>query len=128
MNPKAIGEVSEALVIGRLVKLGHRVLLPFGNNQRYDLVIDHGSSFERVQVKTGRIRKGSITFETSSVNGFTKKRRAYHQDVDTFCVYCPDNEKFYKIPIAACGPRSKNLSLAKQKPRAGCELAARYEI
>jgi hypothetical protein len=128
MNPKAIGEISEALVLARLIKLGHKVLLPFGNNQRYDLVIDHGAAFERVQVKTGRIRKGAVVFNTSSINGFTRQRRAYNQDVDAFCVYCPDNDKVYKIPIAVCGPRSKNLSLTKERTRAGCELATEYEI
>jgi hypothetical protein len=128
MNPKAVGEISEALVLARLIKLGHKVLLPFGNNQRYDLVIDRGTAFERVQVKTGRIRKGAVVFNTSSINGFTRKRRAYSQDVDAFCVYCPDNDKIYKIPITACGSRSKNLSLAKEKIRTGCELATKYEI
>lgn len=39
-NSKSIGERSEAMALAHFLQLGWVVLLPFGDNQRYDLVID----------------------------------------------------------------------------------------
>jgi hypothetical protein len=36
------------------VRRGYSVLLPFGVNQRYDLVLDLDGRFVRAQCKTGR--------------------------------------------------------------------------
>jgi PD-(D/E)XK endonuclease len=60
-NPKATSERSEGIVLGELMKLGKVVLFPFGNNQRYDLVIDEGDGrFVRVQVKTAWWENGCV--------------------------------------------------------------------
>lgn len=39
---KQKGDVSEAVVLAELVKLGFSVLQPFGDNQSYDLVVEKG--------------------------------------------------------------------------------------
>ena len=49
---KSIGEVSEAVVMAEFLKAGFPVLLPSGDSQRYDLVVEAGGSFLRVQCKT----------------------------------------------------------------------------
>jgi PD-(D/E)XK endonuclease len=43
------------------------VLLPFGVNQRYDLVLDLDGHLVKAQCKTGRLRKGVVSFSTRSV-------------------------------------------------------------
>ena len=67
-HTKTIGDITQAMVLARLVEAGHEVLLPFSENQRYDLVIDHGDRFTRVQCKTGRLDRGAVVFNTCSVN------------------------------------------------------------
>ena len=52
VNTKAIGEVSEAAILAEFLKAGFPVLLPFGDNQRYDMVIEVSGRFLRVQCKT----------------------------------------------------------------------------
>jgi hypothetical protein len=52
VNTKAIGEVSEAVILAEFLKAGFPVLLPFGDNQRYDMVIEVSGRFLRVQCKT----------------------------------------------------------------------------
>ncbi len=53
-NNKTIGELSEAIIIAKLIEVGYSVLTPFGDNRRYDLVIeDADGQFWRVQCKTG---------------------------------------------------------------------------
>ena len=54
MNSKHVGDTSEAQVIAALLKMGKNVLLPFGDNQRYDVVIEEKGKFIRIQVKTAR--------------------------------------------------------------------------
>jgi hypothetical protein len=76
-------------------------LVPFGFNQRYDLVIDIEGWFARVQCKTGRLRNGCVVFNAQSVRANTRKRvlRDYKEDVEMFIVYCPDTELLYAVPI-----------------------------
>jgi len=49
-----------------LREAGFAVLVPFGENTRYDLVIDDGERLARVQCKTGRLRSGAIVFKVCS--------------------------------------------------------------
>jgi hypothetical protein len=41
-NTKSIGEISEAIVMAEFLKAGFPVLLPFGDNRRYDMVVRPG--------------------------------------------------------------------------------------
>ena len=50
-NPKAIGEMTEAVILAHLILRGDGVLLPFGNNQRYDMVIDRGGDAHQGSVQ-----------------------------------------------------------------------------
>ena len=52
-NHKAIGELSQAYIIARLIEIGYNVLVPYGDNLRYDLIIeDSEGKLQRVQCKT----------------------------------------------------------------------------
>ena len=57
-HPKDIGDRSTLAIILALRDAGYGVLMPFGENTRYDLVIDRCGSLSRVQCKTGRLRDG----------------------------------------------------------------------
>jgi hypothetical protein len=76
------------------------VLLPFGVNQRYDLVLEHEGRFLKVQCKTGRLRRGVIQFSAVSTQSNTceTRVRGYGGEVDLFVVYCPENQSVYAIP------------------------------
>ncbi|HEU5380614.1 MAG TPA: group I intron-associated PD-(D/E)XK endonuclease [Ktedonobacteraceae bacterium] len=107
-NHKAIGELSQAHIIAQLLEAGYRVLLPYGDNLRYDLVIeDADGRFWRVQCKTGWLENNGalIEFSTASTYYHTKAgrigygRKHYQGAVDYFAVYCPDIKKVYLVPI-----------------------------
>lgn len=102
-NPVAVGEISEAIVLARLVQLGFCVSQPFGNNQRYDFVVDDGSELRRVQVKTGRLRRGYVVFATRSINPYNHTQRAYIGQADDFVVYCPETNEIYRVPVDLVG-------------------------
>jgi hypothetical protein len=115
-HPKAIGDSSEAIVIARLVQAGKVVLLPFGENQRYDLVIDEGDHFVRVQCKTGRLKSGAIKFPTCGSTyhhpgnqGMVFYQHPYVGQIDAFGVYCPETDMAYLVPIDGLGTRMAYL-------------------
>lgn len=130
MNPTAIGDVSEAIVIAAFVKAGRRVLLPFGNNERYDLVVDHGDRFERVQIKTGVLERGGVTFRPASMTtrGGKPVMRDYHGQIDSFAVYCRKNDSIYVVPISRCGTREMFLRFepAKNGQSKGVNMASEF--
>jgi hypothetical protein len=117
-HPKAVGDASAAMVLARLVQAGKEILVPFGENQRYDLVIDEGDRFIRVQCKTGRIRKGAIYFPTCSTNyhhpsnhGIRVYQHDYRGDADLFGVYCRATDSVYLVPVKDVGRRAASLRI-----------------
>jgi hypothetical protein len=114
---------------------GFALSVPFGENTRYDLIIDDGKSLARVQCKTGRIRHGAIIWNVYSSYAHHSKpklqRRDYHGDVDFFAVYCPRIGSVYLVPIADL-PMLREGTLRIEPPRNNQRKfirdARRYEI
>jgi hypothetical protein len=100
-NPKGIGEKSEAQILALLLKHEFNVLIPFGDNQRYDFVIENSGAFIRVQCKTGRLNKGCIEFSTCSNNWYTKEKKSYYGEADIFAVYVPNLDKTHIANVNA---------------------------
>ena len=134
MNTKNIGDISEAQIIARLLLLGKTVLQPFGDNQRYDLVIDDRGKFIRIQVKTGKLKSGVITFNTCSSTIIRRSvvGKNYKGDIEFFGVYCPQNNKCYLVPITEVSNSATKGSLrvdpTKNKQNYRCKYARDYEI
>ena len=104
-----------------LQTIGYAVLVPFGENTRYDLAIDDGASLPRVQCKTGRLRGGAICFSTTSISAHHKRpvsKRSYHGEVDHFAVYCPETGGVYLIPLDDV-PTRNEAALRVEAPRNG---------
>ena len=99
---------------------GYAVSVPFGENTRYDLVIDDGAHLLRVQCKTGRMRSGAVRFATCSCYGHharpRQSRRDYQGHVDIFGVYCPETSGVYLVPIEAA-PVRVQAALRVEAPR-----------
>lgn len=100
-HPVDVGQRTEATILARFVRRGYRVLVPFGVNHRYDLVLDTASGFLRVQCKTGRLRKGCVMFSTRStrVNRTGASTRDYRGEIDLFAGYCDALDRLYAVPV-----------------------------
>lgn len=100
-HPVDVGQRSEAAILSELVRRGYRVLLPFGTNQRYDLVLDLDGTFVRAQCKTGRLRNGSVEFTARSTRVNTSRVfvRSYRGEAEIFLVYCHELERIYAVPV-----------------------------
>jgi hypothetical protein len=106
-NTTQIGTATEGIVLAAILKAGKTVLLPFGDQQDYDLVMEDSGCFHRIQCKTGRLRQGSVQFNlyTMAQEAGTKRhiRRHYGEKVDMYGVYCPETEKTYLVPRTEVG-------------------------
>jgi hypothetical protein len=110
MNTWQKGNVSESMVTARLLESGYNVLIPVGSGHRYDIVIEKYSKFFRVQIKTGRVLNGVISFNTCSNNkGY--KRRSYHNDADYIGVYCQALNECYLVPVSLTGRSQMTLRI-----------------
>lgn len=138
-NKKALGERSQAIIIHRLLEAGYNILTPYGDNTRYDLVIeDADGKFWRVQCKTGWIESEGayIEFATASSYYHTKAgrtghgRKDYRGQVEYFAVYCPDTGKVYLVPVDHVGTTNARLRLMEtgNKQSKNIRWAKDYEL
>jgi hypothetical protein len=140
-HPKAVGDRSEAHVLAALVDHYPTVLTPWGENCRYDFVIETGDrELLRVQCKTGRLRRGAVQFHARSftyhhprhVRGeaVEHRSRGYADDVDLFAVYCRDNGKVYLVPVEEVPASQGSLRVepAKNGQNRRIRWAAQYEL
>jgi hypothetical protein len=118
-HPVDVGHRAEAAILAELVKRGYRVLLPFGVNQRYDLVLDCDGRFLRAQCKTGRLREGVIECRTQSIQSNTRgsRWRSYTGEIDLFIVYCPQNDSVYVVPADEVPGRGMHLRVNPPRNR-----------
>lgn len=134
-TPKEQGERSERRVIAALLDHGYEVLIaPYGENRRYDLVLDLGDRFVRVQLKTARLTPdgGALAAATTSFAGLGAARRrvGYRGQADVFALYSPDTGRVYLGPVEACPstPVQLRLSPTRNGQAAGVRMAGDYEL
>lgn len=130
------GDESEAHIMARLVERGYTVLVPYGKNSRYDIVIEgeEPGVFYRIQCKTGWVEEneGVITFATASSYNHTRKGgwRGYQGEVDYFAVYCKDTRGVYLVPVEDVGKTEARLRLrpTKNRQEGNVRWAKDYEL
>jgi hypothetical protein len=128
-HPKTKGDRTTLAVMLALQDAGYAVLTPFGENTRYDLVMDDGQRFTRIQCKTGRLRDGAVLFNTCSCYGHhlnpATHRRDYEGQIDYVAVYCLETGWVYLVPIAAM-PNKSGGSLRVETPRNNQRRSVRW--
>ena len=96
------GEISASAIITRFLQCGYAVLMSYGGNQRYDLVIeDADEKFWHIQCKSAWFDESGtvLKFDTANHNVTGTKRdwRHYRGQCDYFAVYCADLGQTYLI-------------------------------
>lgn len=133
INTKAKGDVSTAVIFAALVKNGFTVLTPWGDKNRYDLVVDDNGKFIRIQCKTGCLNNKCINFRTYSLttkNGKSVKSNYTAEEIDLFMVYCPEIDKIYvinqfEVPNNICILR---VSSPKNNQKTNIKMACDFEF
>lgn len=95
------GDFTEAVVIAELKRRNISTALPFGDNERYDLVVETpDGSLVKLQIKTGWAADGVINFHgrSSHTNSRGNVYKPYSGDVDYFAVYSHEYEELFLVP------------------------------
>lgn len=100
LNPSQIGDITELKCQVFLIEHGWNVLIPVGNHQKYDLVIEKNGKFYKIQVKHAMPEETGFLVRTKyevRVEGKVKKQIYSVEDVDYFMTEC--HNKFYMFPV-----------------------------
>jgi hypothetical protein len=131
-HPVDVGQRTEGAILHELIRRGYAVLVPWGVNQRYDLVLDLGDRFVRAQCKTGRLRRGAVEFSTVSVQCNTRRMvvRDYNGEADVFLVYCAATNRVYCVPVdhAATGYMRLRVDPPRNGQDKNVNWASEYEL
>jgi len=134
-HPKDIGDVSTLAITLVLRSLGYGLYIPYGENTRCDLMLERDGFVDRVQCKTGRLRKGAVVFNVCSSYAHHRspvvEKRSYHGEIDLFAVYCPETAGVYLVPITHL-PVQRRGALRVDPPKNNqidrIRFAADYEV
>lgn len=129
-NPKDIGEKSCAQIMAQLIAAGKNVLMPFGDNKRYDLVVEEDGKFYRIQCKTAQYYGTTIVFKTRSTNWNSGKQRDYRGQIELFAVYYRQENKVYLINVNNCPINCCTLRFVEpfNKNKQNIRMAKDYEF
>ncbi len=103
MHTKTRGDISEVKVLAAFIEAGIPVSIPWGENQRYDMIVEvENGSLLKVQCKTARLISSGDKLEipVTSYNYSTEvegTRRDYKDDVDLIAAYSSDLDKVYLL-------------------------------
>jgi PD-(D/E)XK endonuclease len=122
-NTKRTGEISEAAFLHKAVSLGFKVTKPWGDSERYDLVVDSGKRLWRVQVKcTSALHAGGYHIQPIHYV-YGKKKVVYTaEEIDVLAAHVVPLNVWYLVPVQALA-QGTSLMLY---PEGGCERA-RFE-
>lgn len=100
MNTKRTGDKTELECIAYLFGLGFDIAIPYGENTRYDFILDNGKDLLKIQCKTCQVFEDKIVIPCHSIRSNRTRNRTvkYNSDeIDYFATYF--NNKCYLINI-----------------------------
>lgn len=128
MNSKMKGQISEARALYEFQKYGIPVCIPWGDNERYDLIAEFDGKFNRIQVKTcNEEENGAIVcYARSSTNHTTNRNlTTYENEVDYFVFVNQTRDWVALVPMEEIG-KNKAIRLRVVPPANGQTKGIRY--
>lgn len=105
---KQRGEWVELEFMARAALHGFNVSKPWGDSSAYDVGIEHGPDFLRVQIKSTTVRTGTGYFCQFKPNYYNKRHDYTLDEIDLFAAYVIPVDAWYLIPAAVIlKPRRK---------------------
>jgi hypothetical protein len=119
LNPSQIGLITELKCQTFLIEKGWNVLIPTGNHQKYDLVIEKDNKFYRIQCKHATELDTGFSVSTKyRIRSSTTNQRYTSEHCDYFMTEFKG--KFYIFPIFGTASTRFWTVPAKQS---GCKMA-----
>lgn len=123
MNSKRYGNIGEAKVLAKFVEMGIPIYIPFGDNEKADLIAEFNGKLNKIQVKTSiKSKNGCSIFDlTSSTAHRTNggRRKYLNTEIDYFALYSVDRDKIYLMkapekPMSLITIRFENTKSGKK--------------
>lgn len=129
-DTKRKGCITELKVITKLIEYGE-VSIPYGNNARYDCILDHNGKLLKIQIKTAKRVDNNrfiIPFQNSiTTKNISKKKRYTPEEIDYIATVIED--KVYLFPLIKS---MTCMTISFKYPNNGMKstihLAEQYEI
>ena len=134
-NTKKLGNLTELQCMTYLYGLGYSISIPFGNADKYDLILDVNNKLYKIQIKHSSEHQNEFgeveyisfkcTWQSHNSQGYT--RTLYQEnEIDFFATFY--NNKCYLIPLSECS----NVKILRIKPpknnqRKGISFLEDYE-
>ena len=129
MNTKRIGNIGEAKVLAKFVELEIPVYLPFGDNEKADLIAEFNGKLNKIQVKTSvKAEDGVIIFDltSSTVHRTNGEKHIYTElEIDYFACYNITRDKIFLINVKDAP--STNLKIRFEQPKNNHKTGIRWE-
>ena len=107
ISSKRKGNKAESVILSEFVKNNIPISLPFGDNEKYDLVAEINDKFYSVQVKYGRLKNGLISVDLRHRIGVKRiKYATYNGKVNFIAVWCEKNNTSYLLPLKSFGKKT----------------------
>ena len=121
MNTKQKGDIIELKIILALTKLGFTVLIPYGDHNRYDCVVETNGKFFRIQCKAAHTKDNHRKKGKNICQLYTKN------EIDYFATAF--NDQCYLIPVEECNTNKRlRLHQTKNKQNKDITWAKDYEL
>lgn len=129
MNSKRIGNIGEAKVLAKFVEMGIPIYIPFGDDEKADLIAEFDGKLNKIQVKTSiKSKNGCSIFDLTSstahrTNG--ERRKYLNSEIDYFALYSLDRDKIYLMKVPD-NPMSA-ITIRFEDTKSGMKSRINYE-
>lgn len=132
LNSKQKGNVTELETMLAFMKLGYNVLIPYGDCERYDFVVDIKGKLLKIQSKTSKSDDDGASFKFSCRSCNRKDGRIIHhnyteKEIDYFVTSF--NNKIYIVPVNECNSEKRlRIKPPKNGQTKNITWAKNYEL
>ena len=103
MDTQTKGDLAELRIASAIRRQGHTILVPFTESEQYDLAVDTGDRFIRVQVKYAKLQdNGTVKVSCLGTNSTKTGNNTtfYTEDqIDGIACFCGDLERSFWVPF-----------------------------
>jgi hypothetical protein len=127
MHKKTKGSIAELAVAAKLLEEGWRILMPYGENARYDLVAERNGRFVRIQVKYTTPKAGVMKVNCRSSNNWSILQYTA-DEIDVIAAYNPLTRDVFYVPSTEFrkGDMKLRLDPPKNNQRAKVRFASQF--